>query len=274
MTLDLFEGTSQTQKERINKAIGELPPHEPGVYTMFDSSDRVLYVGKAKDLQKRVTSYRYTSSRKVQRMIAHVSRISYEICKTETDAILLENLLIRSMRPPFNVANKKPETYYYISTKRSGYDREFRLSMRPFDDYSETFGCFKGHLKTRRGLGALLRLLWLYHKPVSSAAYLPSQLLKRITPMRFQLRMEEKCLEETHALLKGTSTDILDRLQHTVQEQQFVDRFTRNYFDQELELLGQFYILGPNRNAMLKDQLGLDGHIIHQQELDDYLAMV
>ena len=135
MNLDLFKPISETQKERVNMAMLEKPPHSPGVYTMYGTKDEVLYVGKAKDLFKRVTSYRYSKSKKVQSMIAQVERIGFEVCKTEMDAVLLENLLIRSLRPPFNHVNKKPETYYYISTKRRGNKREFRLSMRVLEDY-------------------------------------------------------------------------------------------------------------------------------------------
>lgn len=72
----------------------------------MEKKDEVLYVGKAKDLFKRITSYRYSRSKKVQSMIAQIDRIGFEICKTEMDAILLENLLIRSLRPLLIVPTK------------------------------------------------------------------------------------------------------------------------------------------------------------------------
>ncbi|MDZ7805945.1 MAG: GIY-YIG nuclease family protein [Gracilimonas sp.] len=275
MTLDLFEPTAVTQKERVNNAMGEeLPPHEPGVYTMYDRHDQVMYVGKARDLQQRITSYRYSKSRKIQRMIAHLERVSYEVCNSETDAILLENLLIRSLRPPFNHANKKPETYYYISTARRGNSREFRLSMRVMDDYPNVYGCFKGHLKTRKGLGAMLKLLYVMNRPIQSATYLPSQLLNRITPQKFHINLDTQTGVLVDQFLKGSSGLLADELEEHVMGIRFKDRFTENYFDNELEQLRMFYTLGPNRNYRIKKELGLDSVLIDQDEIDDLLALM
>lgn len=275
MTLDLFEPAALTQKQRVNNAIGEeLPPHNPGVYTMYDRHDQVLYVGKAKDLQQRVTSYRYSKSKKIQRMIAHLERISCEVCNSETDAILLENLLIRSLRPPFNHANKKPETYYYISTSRRGNKREFRLSMRVLDDYPNVYGCFKGHLKTRKGLGAMLKLLYTFRHPIRSAHYLPSQLLNRITPQKFQLTLNSQIGVLVDQFLKGSSGLLAGELEAHVMGINFKDRFTENYFDNELEQLRMFYTLGPNRNFRMKKELGLDSVLINQDKIDDLLALM
>ncbi len=275
MTLDLFEPATLTQKQRVNNAMGEeLPPHEPGVYTMYDKHDQVLYVGKGKDLQQRITSYRYSSSKKVQRMIAHLERISYEVCNTETDAILLENLLIRSLRPPFNRANKRPETYYYISTARRGNKKEFRLSMRILDDYPDVYGCFKGHLKTRKGLGALLKLLFVQETNISSAHYLPSQLLNRITPQKFQLSLDDPSALLVDSFLKGSSNLLADQLEEHIMCLSFKDRFTENYFDNELEVLRMFFTLGPQRNYRMKNELGLQSELIDQDDIDDLLAIM
>lgn len=254
--------------------MGELPPHAPGVYTFYDKHDQVLYVGKAKDLQQRVTSYRYSKSKKVQRMIAHVEDIRCEECNSETDAILLENLLIRSLRPPFNHANKKPETYYYISTALRGSRHEFRLSMRVLDDYPNVYGCFKGHLKTRKGLGALLKLLYLFNRPIRSAAYLPSQLLSRITPQKFHLTLSSQTGMLVDQFLKGSSGLLADELEELVMNIPFKDRFTENYFDNELEQLRMFYTLGPERNSRIKKELGLDSVLINQDEIDDLMALM
>ena len=274
MTLDLFQPISETQKERINAAIPEMPPHEPGVYTMYDNRDEVLYVGKAKDLQKRVTSYRYSKSKKTQRMIAHINRIGIEICKSETDAILLENLLIRSLRPPFNVANKKTETYYYISTARRGNKREFRLSMRHLQDYPKCYGCFKGHLRVRKGLGALLKLLYIKYTGIRHAHFLPSQLLKRITPMRFNIRLGDQVGVQVDQLLKGSSSILIDDLATLVQETPFRDKFTRTFFENELEHLKMFFALGPERNHLMKTELGLESSLIPQDQLDDLQVLL
>lgn len=274
MTLDLFQPLAETQKERINAAMMEIPPHQPGVYTMYDIKDEVLYVGKAKDLHQRVTSYRYSKSRKTQRMIAHINRIGFEICKSETDAILLENLLIRSLRPPFNVANKKPETYYYISTARRGNKREFRLSMRQLQDYPKCYGCFKGHLKVRKGLGALLKLLYVRDSRIRHAHFLPSQLLKRITPMRFNIRLGDQLGVQVDQLLKGSSSLLIQELEDMVLNTSFRDKFTLTFFLTELEHLKMFFALGPERNHLIKKELGLESALIPQDQLDDLQVLL
>jgi len=274
MNLDLFEPISRTQKERVNAALVETPPHQPGVYTMYDKKDDVLYVGKAKDLHSRITSYRYSKSRKVQRMIAHLHRIGIEVCKTETDAILLENLLIRSLRPPFNEANKKPETYYYISTTRQGNKREFRLSMRTLNDYPKKYGSFKGHLRVRKGLGALLKLLFLVNEEINSAYFLPTQLLKRITPMRYAIYLDDQRGVQVHQLLKGTSSGLLDEFEDLVLSEPFKDRFTNKYFHNELDNLRLFFELGPARNQLIKKELNLESELIPQEQLDDLQVLL
>lgn len=274
MNLDLFQSISETQKERINASLPEYIPHQPGVYTMYDISDDVLYVGKAKDLQKRLTSYRYSKSKKTQRMIAHINRIGLEVCKSETDAILLENLLIRSLRPPYNVANKKPETYYYISSTRRGNKREFRLSMRQLQDYPKCYGCFKGHLKVRKGLGALLKLLYVLHTNIKHAHFLPSQLLKRITPMRFNISLEDRIGVQVDQLLKGSSSLLIEDFEAMVEETRFRDKFTQTFFKNELEHLKTFFALGPERNHFIKKELKLNSELIPQDQIDDLQVLL
>lgn len=269
MILDLFKPITETQKEVINSALPENTPHEPGVYTMYDRKDEVLYVGKAKDLQKRLVSYRYSRSKKTQRMIAHIDRIAYEVCKDETDAILLENLLIRSLRPPFNVANKKPETYYYISSARRGNRREFRLSMRQLQDYPKCYGCFKGHLKVRKGLGALLKLLYIKGTNIKHVHFLPSQLLKRITPMRFSLKLDDRLGVQVDQLLKGSSALLIEDLENMLDTMTFKDKFTLNFLRNELDHLKMFFALGPERNHLIRKELNLESSLIPQDQLDD-----
>lgn len=273
MTLDLFKPLAEMQKERVNMAMLEKPPHSPGVYTMYGNKDEVLYIGKAKNLFKRITSYRYSKSRKVHSMIAQIHRIGFEVCKTEMDAILLENLLIRSLRPPFNHANKKPETYYFISTKRRGNKREFRLSMRILENYPNTFGCFKGHARVRKGLGALLRFLYLKQHGITNAYLLPAQLLNRMAPLRFQCSLNQHDLELAHTLLDGSSTELLAEFDAIMEKQSFKDKFTFNYFSNELEQLKIFYALGPERNQQMKNELNLESELIHQHQIDDLQVM-
>ena len=274
MTLDLFQPLAETQIERVNTALPENPPIQPGVYTMYDIRDEALYVGKAKNLRQRLTSYRYSKSKKTQTLVAHINRIGFEVCKNETDAILLENLLIRSLKPPFNVANKKPETYYYISTTRKGNKREFRLSMNQLLDYPKRYGCFKGHLRVRKGLGALLKLLYVMDNNIRHAYFLPSQLLKRITPMRYNIRLSDQQGVQVDQLLKGSSGLLLDEFETMIEERKFKDKFTLNFLRNELDHLKIFYAVGPERNYQMMKELNLSSSIIPQDKLDDYQVLL
>lgn len=274
MTLDLFQPLAETQIERVNTALPENPPIQPGVYTMYDVRDVVLYVGKAKNLRQRLTSYRYSTSKKTQTLVAHISRIGFEVCKNETDAILLENLLIRSLKPPFNVANKKPETYYFISSTRKGNKREFRLSMNQLKEYPKCYGCFKGHLRVRKGLGALLKLLYVLDNNIMHAHFLPSQLLKRITPMRYSIRLIDQQGVQVDQLLKGSSSLLIDEFETMLKNRTFKDKFTLNYLRSELDHLKVFFTIGPERNYQMMRELNLPSPIIPQDKLDDYQVLL
>ena len=89
---------------------------KPGVYQMFDSSDAILYVGKAKNLRNRVKSYFRASGlqAKTMALVAKISRIEVNVTKSETEALLLEQSLIKKLRPPYNIILRDDKSYPYI----------------------------------------------------------------------------------------------------------------------------------------------------------------
>ena len=92
-------------------------PDEPGVYIMYDADGNILYVGKAKILKNRVRQYFHASTNKTEKvlaMLSHVADFKYIITASETDALSLENTLIKKHTPPYNILLKDDKQYPYI----------------------------------------------------------------------------------------------------------------------------------------------------------------
>lgn len=101
-------------------------PHEPGVYRYFDETGEVIYVGKAKDLKNRVSSYFVKSNqhdRKTIRLVSQIRKIEFTIVHTEFDALLLENQLIKRYQPKYNILLRDDKTYPFICVTNEPFPR-------------------------------------------------------------------------------------------------------------------------------------------------------
>lgn len=118
-------------------------PSDPGVYQYYDKNGKILYVGKAKNLKKRVASYfnKKHDSRRINLMVSKIHHIEHIIVSSETDALLLENNLIKKLQPRFNVLLKDDKTYPWICIKNERFPRIFP-TRRVIKDGSEYFGPF------------------------------------------------------------------------------------------------------------------------------------
>ncbi|WP_029038151.1 excinuclease ABC subunit UvrC [Salinimicrobium xinjiangense] len=116
-------------------------PENPGVYQYFDKNGRILYVGKAKNLKKRVTSYftKNNDSHRIRVMVKKIHEIRHIVVASETDALLLENNLIKKHQPRFNVMLKDDKTYPWICIKNERFPRVFP-TRRLVKDGSEYYG--------------------------------------------------------------------------------------------------------------------------------------
>lgn len=135
-------------------------PTAPGVYQYFDKQDTIIYVGKAKNLKKRVTSYftKNHNSGKTRVLVKKIVRIKHIVVNTETDALLLENNLIKKYKPRYNVLLKDDKSYPWLCIKKERFPRIF-LTRRVIKDGSEYFGPYTS-VKTVRTLLDLIKELY------------------------------------------------------------------------------------------------------------------
>lgn len=135
-------------------------PNAPGVYQYYDKDNKIIYVGKAKDLKKRVTSY-FTKTQengKTRVLVKKIAHIKHIVVNTETDALLLENNLIKKHKPRYNVLLKDDKSYPWICIKKERYPRVF-MTRNVVKDGSEYFGPYTS-VKTVRVLLDLIKDLY------------------------------------------------------------------------------------------------------------------
>jgi excinuclease ABC subunit C len=116
-------------------------PDKPGVYQFYDKNGTILYVGKAKSLKKRVSSYfnKNIDHGKTRVLVKQIRDIKYIVVNTELDALLLENNLIKEYQPKYNIQLKDDKTYPWICIKKEPFPRVFK-TRRLIKDGSKYFG--------------------------------------------------------------------------------------------------------------------------------------
>lgn len=135
-------------------------PNQPGVYQYYDKNEVILYVGKAKNLKKRVSSY-FTKNHengKTRVLVKKIASIKHIVVNSETDALLLENNLIKKYKPRYNVLLKDDKTYPWICIKKERFPRIF-LTRNVVKDGSEYFGPYTS-VRTARALLDLINELY------------------------------------------------------------------------------------------------------------------
>ena len=136
-------------------------PNQPGVYQYYDKNGVILYVGKAKNLKKRVASYFNKNHEygKTKMLVKKIVNIKHIVVDTETDALLLENNLIKKYQPRYNVLLKDDKTYPWICIKKERFPRIF-LTRNVIKDGSEYYGPYTS-VKTAKALLELIKELYL-----------------------------------------------------------------------------------------------------------------
>jgi excinuclease UvrABC nuclease subunit len=217
-------------------------------------------------------------------MLRMVRTIEWELCETEEAALLRENELLRQLRPPFNVVNVAPESYYLIGLARRGRRIGFRLTMneQAMTEPGELlYGAYKGRGSVRDGYSALIRLVWACHHELEQLGY-PAHLTRYRPLERFEVELGEalgeaelKAWESSiRRFLNGTSRTLLFRLTETLLTNEAIPPFAYRVIQEDLETLESFYAMCPGRNRALKRHHKLFGlRQIPQMKLDDLIVV-
>jgi len=137
-------------------------PESPGVYQYYDKDDRILYVGKAKNLKKRVSSYfnKQHDSHRIGVMVNKIKNIKHIVVDSEMDALLLENTLIKKLQPRFNIMLRDDKTYPWLCIKNERFPRVF-LTRQIIKDGSEYYGPYPSLRTVKTILGLIKGLFQL-----------------------------------------------------------------------------------------------------------------
>ena len=207
-------------------------PHSPGVYRYYDIEGNVIYVGKAKDLHKRVAQYFVPAerlTRKTAVMVSKIADLQYTVVESEADALLLENNLIKQFKPRYNILLKDSKTYPWICVSSADFPKVF-LTRRMIKDGSRYFGPYSSVLHARNLLELLHSIYPLRtcnHKITSDTI-----LRGKIRPcLNFHIGKCKGCcvgaisqkeynenIEEIVRLLKGGGREIIQHYKHLMQE--------------------------------------------------------
>jgi len=281
MNYNPFFESENPLTERLGAGFFEALPKVPGIYKMYGSAGRLLYVGKAKNLRSRLLTYRRArpgrESRKVIRLVRMIHAIELEEHPSEEEALLRENELIRNHKPEFNHAKKQHEAYYYLVFKAGNSEiiTDLRMHVRE-EEKEQTYGAFKGHVTVRRGLGALLRQLYIIEYTISKPFELPSQLLRKLTPLHYELPTDELAdsdwIADVRLFLEGGDSRLLFNIMEYTREQKLLESFIGKVILKDMEALKFFYDRCCRRNYEINEILDLESPLIPQEKLDDYLV--
>jgi hypothetical protein len=260
-------------KERFSGCFFDGIPSGSGVYWMQGARGEVLYVGKAKSLRARVKSYRNTSfekhAPKTQKLLLKVRDIHWEETPDEKSALLKENEWLRALKPPFNIANKSPETYLYFGFRTTESGLEMRLLFHLADCPADfrVYGAFKGIARTRRAHASVLRWLWA---AIHGNCQWPITLTRRSAPLIEVIPWPKPidALEKLDLFLSG----ILP-LPEMVLPEETPDLFLQKVWRDDQVRLAAFFERGTRALRKLQSAFGLEHRPLRQDEVDDLIIV-
>jgi excinuclease ABC subunit C len=197
-------------------------PHAPGCYLFSDDAGTIIYVGKAKDLKKRVTSYfqKKDHDPKTRNLVAAIASIDVMLTNTETEALLLENNLIKKHQPKFNIDLKDAKRFAYIELTREPFPR-IGIARRTRREDATYFGPFVSASGRDEVIRVIRRIFLLRScRKLTKRACLRHHMQTCCSPCVGAISQEEyqKNVEKASALLKGKSGELLAALRAEMAE--------------------------------------------------------
>jgi excinuclease ABC subunit C len=206
-------------------------PEDPGVYRYFDESDTIIYIGKAKNLKNRISSY-FTNQKnqdtKTRRLVQQIRRVEFTIVHSEFDALLLENTLIKQFQPKYNILLRDDKTYPFLCITKEHFPK--LISTRRIDHQA---GTYFGPFANPKSMNALLELLHqLYPLRTCSLALKPAN----IEQGKFKVCLEYhigNCKGPCEGLQSETIyLEYIDSIQHILKGHY---QKPKNYFHEKMQ---------------------------------------
>lgn len=201
---------------------------EPGVYRMMDAEDTILYVGKASNLKKRVSSYfsKQTTGAKTRSLVNQIARIEVSVTRSETEALLLESNLIKTLRPKYNVLLRDDKSYPYIHVVRSnGYPRMELYRSKKKPQKGDFFGPYPSATAVRETLSSIQKIFKIRNCRDSyfstrSRPCLQYQIKRCTAPCTGYISEEEyqHAVDDAVRFLQGKSQAILEEMGARMEE--------------------------------------------------------
>lgn len=264
-------------------------PHEPGVYRFIDDKNVVIYVGKAKNLKKRLSSYfgeKKHQQFKTKALVRNAIKFEYTIVETEHDALLLENTLIKKFMPRYNVMLKDGKTYAYIVVKKERFPRVF-FTRRVFKDGSTYFGPYTSKHRANIILEIIKKLFKLRTCNLNLSE-------KNIDGGKFKVCLEyhiKNCLgpcvgfeseeaydekiKQVKNILKGQISPVRDWLKNKIQEcAEKLEFEEAQYYKERLDTLTVYQSKSTVVNTSIKDSDVFSIRIEEEMAYVSYLKII